>query len=39
MAIAINELLAIMNDEKLLVDCSETRKAVARMYIAFRESQ
>jgi hypothetical protein len=39
MAIAINELLTIMNDGKLLDGCSETREAVTRLYIVFRESQ
>jgi hypothetical protein len=39
MAVSIDELLAIMNDKKLLDGCSETREAVTRLSIAFRESQ
>jgi hypothetical protein len=39
MALAIDELLVIMNDAKLSDGCSETREAVTRLCIAFRESQ
>jgi hypothetical protein len=39
MAVAIDELIAIMKDEKLLDGCGETRDGVAHLCITFHESQ